>query len=713
MSFICLPKEQAESFKQALKDKDLNIGELLNMTTDDRTALLEKYVGDSAKDVNTLFEEKLVLKNRIQGIKNWASKVGGIGKFSEEGQAELEKTLSDYRAQQQQRIFSPKENEAFLNDIADKKLGVHITEEQASTVFDMASKLKDLKDQNPKMSGVSDEYLKAKNDLDQYIASIKPLSTGESIMKNLSIIGRNNLILNPATPLKTTFSQIVNSTMDAITRRLGSFTAKGEVSDLVSQANKEAWETFKKTGDNTAAMTSLDDTNVLGSRPGIGKSEDFKVPTGESAKGGIMGKIESVVRGTAKVSNKVAIDWEHSLSFTKFYQKTFFDAGGLFSTYIAKSEGLEGADLKGRAADIFKDAARIEPETREGAMVRMKSQEQAARVTSTNDTLVSEIGVGAKQVLNKIGNRIYKGFNIGDFVVPIAKIPANIIANGLDNAGAGLPAGIRDIFEGRSKIQSADIPTRYEGMVQYANGIQRLARITGTLTLSAVIASQLTKQDFNSDQYGNSYFKLGNVWINMEYLSAISPALAGFMYAKKDGDGTILGNATQFGKGLTSSLLNAPGIDAIPSLIKSATNGTMIKDATSFFTSRGVPSFLTNLTKSRPIERLFFGASGVETDAQARQDSSLSSWESANPGAELTQFKAKVGDATYQKANKDYNTQYSNWLASVQKVKAYNSLSDADQTKINTAKAATIKAAIFKKYGFTYKAVPTVKLPSF
>ena len=125
MAFICLSQDNIDEFKQALKDKTLNMGELLNMTTEERTKLFEKYAGENAKAVNTLFEEKLVLKNKMQGLKNWASKVGGIGKYSEEGKAAMEKSMSDYRAMQQQRIFNPKEDQSFLNDLADKKLGVH------------------------------------------------------------------------------------------------------------------------------------------------------------------------------------------------------------------------------------------------------------------------------------------------------------------------------------------------------------------------------------------------------------------------------------------------------------------------------------------------------------------------------------------------------------------------------------------------------------
>lgn len=603
MANICILPNKAEDFRKALKDKDLNLADLLNMSTEKRTKTLSDYVGeDQAKAVNTLFEEKLVLKNRMQGLKNWASKVGQIGKYSEEGKAELNKTISDYRAAQQERIFSPEEHQAFLNDLADKKVGTHITQEQASKVFELSKKVQDTKETTD-LSGASPEHIQARQDLNNYVKSVEAPSAGASIFKNLATIGRNNLILNPATPLKTAVSEVVNSTMEAIGRRIASLSTGGANPDLVKQANAEAWETFKKTGANTAAMESLDDVHALN------RGENFNIEPESSNRA--VGAVEKGVRKVAQISNKVAIDITHNVPFTKFYQKTFFDTANISSTSIAKSEGLSGVDMKERAAEIFKDAAKIKPETREGAIVRMRGQEQAARVTSTNDTIIGKLAVAGKNALNKA----YPG--LGDLIIPIAKIPATVIANGLDNAGGGIPFGIRDVFQGRTKMQSSDLETRLEGAAQFAEGTQHLIRIGGTLAVSALIASQFTKKDFRTDNYGNHFVKIGNTWINTEYISAISPALAGFLSIKQDQTkGTdALGSYLSTSTGVLSSGKNLPG-DEVMQLF----NTNVRKDAGDFFSSRGVPMFIQNLQKNRPINRLFFGASGVESQQDVNQD---------------------------------------------------------------------------------------------
>lgn len=617
MANVCLLPEKVDEFKKALKEKEISIADLLHMTTEERTALLEKYAGENAKAVNTAFEEKLVLRNRIQGIENWASKIGEIGKYSAMGKEDLAKAISDYKARQQERIFSPQENEAFLNDLADKRLGVHISREVAQKIFELSAKADELKGKDQKLSGFSDEYIQARQELNKYVDSQKPLSITGSILKNLAIIGRNNLLLNPSTPIKAISGQIVNGTMDFITRRIGNLSIGGGNPDLVKTAKAEAWETYKKTGVNTAAMTSIDDTHMLG------KGENFKLPTGET-KDGMMGKVEAGVRKTAEISNKVAIDWEHNLAFTKFYQTTFFDTANIVSANLAKGEGLQGTEHQARAAEIMADASRIEPQTKEGAMVRLEAQAQAARITSTNETLLSRFALGAKSALNKM----IPGFPVGDLIMPIAKIPADIIANGIDNAGAGVPRGVVDIFQGRQKIQSEDLTTRYEGMVQFANGIQRLARITGTLSMAALIASQFTKKDFKSDQYGAHFVRIGNTWINTEYVAAINPALAGFMAIKAGNQKGPIAAGAEYVAGAASSLKAAPGIDEANSLVTSISNSNFTKGiqkyATDFFTSRGEPAFLKNLMQGRPINRLFFGAHGVESEQQVKEDSRIS-----------------------------------------------------------------------------------------
>lgn len=608
MSF-CLPKELTQPFLDALDSGKLDIDKLASPDTSSevRRAEIAKVVGDdNAKEISALFESKLLLKDQEAGLIRAIKSIGGLN-------PETEKSFIN-KVLKFDRVLDPSDEKKFLSDVVAQKMGTQLTSAEWDKITGLAQKAQVARELPTKnMSGVSDEYLKAADDLRDYTESLKPISAGLSIGKNAAIIARNNLLLNGATPLKSIEGQIVNSVMDMASRRIGSFSLTGENFSLAREANAEAWKTFRATGRNTAAMESLEDVGKLG------EGKRFDQPSGMVNASKPVQMAESLVRNVAKYSNKVAIDWEHNIAFTKFYQKAFFDMGNVFSSNIARTEGLKGVAAKTRAAEIFKDSVRIKPQTDVGAMVRLESQKQAARITSTNDTYTARLALGVKDALNKSVS------GLGDALMPIAKIPANIIWNGIENAGVGIPEGVIDIFKGRAKIQSSDFATRYEGMAQYANGIQKVARTVGTISAAAYFASQLTKNDFKTDPYGNHFVKIGNTWIDTEYISAISPALSGMMTIRqnaKPSDG-VLDTGAQYIAGAAEGLKGAPGVGDLEELVNSITNSNYAKGiqkyATTFFTSRGVPAFIPNLLSKNPARGFFLGAEGAQTQAEVEK----------------------------------------------------------------------------------------------
>lgn len=176
----CILPERAAAFRQALKDKTIDLTDLLDpkMTSEERTAIFRDYTGTDAeaKQLNTQFEEKLVLKNRLLGIKNLFSKAAGIGKYSDSSLEESAKAASDYKAKQTERIFSPKENEAFLNDLVDKKMGIHIDRETAATVFKLQGEVNKLREAMEN-GGDRMDYGRAKVAMDNYLNSIESSET--------------------------------------------------------------------------------------------------------------------------------------------------------------------------------------------------------------------------------------------------------------------------------------------------------------------------------------------------------------------------------------------------------------------------------------------------------------------------------------------------------------------------------------------------------
>lgn len=151
---FCLLPKRVEQFKKALLGNKITISELLNMSSEQRIKLLEKYAGKNAKDVNYLFEKKLILKNRTAGLRNWVNKISEMGRYSEKRKAEIKKMLDEYKAKQKERIFNPKENEAFLNDLADTAIGTHITKSEAGIIFRLSQKVDKLREKYNDEKGV-------------------------------------------------------------------------------------------------------------------------------------------------------------------------------------------------------------------------------------------------------------------------------------------------------------------------------------------------------------------------------------------------------------------------------------------------------------------------------------------------------------------------------------------------------------------------------
>lgn len=137
---FCLLPQQIDAFKKALKEKELTVTELLNAPdSQSRINLLKEYVGDAASDVNILFEEKLLLKNRVIGIENWLKKMTESGKYSKKELERLAQIKSEYRAAQTERLLNPSESQTFLSDLVEKKFGISVSREQTAEMFRLSS----------------------------------------------------------------------------------------------------------------------------------------------------------------------------------------------------------------------------------------------------------------------------------------------------------------------------------------------------------------------------------------------------------------------------------------------------------------------------------------------------------------------------------------------------------------------------------------------
>jgi len=127
----CLPKHLVNGFLKKLKSGEINPDTLLDMTSQQRRDFFSEFLGaENAKEVNTLLESKLILKNQQQGIINWAKQVAHL-------KPDAQKDLLS-RINKMTEILEPEEEDAFLEDLVAKKLEVYITSEEASGIAELA-----------------------------------------------------------------------------------------------------------------------------------------------------------------------------------------------------------------------------------------------------------------------------------------------------------------------------------------------------------------------------------------------------------------------------------------------------------------------------------------------------------------------------------------------------------------------------------------------
>jgi hypothetical protein len=138
MATFCLTKDLANVFRQKLKTGEIDPIKLSQMTSEDRHAFFKDFLGeDNAKQVNSLFESKLLLKNQQQGMISWAKRVAGISKTT--------RTDLIDRITKLDRVFNPQDEKAFLKDLASTKLGADVSLEESKKVFDLSQESTRLK----------------------------------------------------------------------------------------------------------------------------------------------------------------------------------------------------------------------------------------------------------------------------------------------------------------------------------------------------------------------------------------------------------------------------------------------------------------------------------------------------------------------------------------------------------------------------------------
>lgn len=205
----CLISEYANKFRRALKDGTIDPEKLALMSSAERRAFFEEYVGkENAANVNALFESKLLLKNQQAGMINWAKRVANITPARRSDLISRIERLTD--------VLDPAEGDQFLNDLVNARLKIEVTQEEAKVIADLSRRITETKAKANK-DGIFPseterlEYGAAKVAMENYVNELK-LSAGKFTFKEKPLVQMVQAIFDtiPATA-KSLLASLDNS----------------------------------------------------------------------------------------------------------------------------------------------------------------------------------------------------------------------------------------------------------------------------------------------------------------------------------------------------------------------------------------------------------------------------------------------------------------------------------------------------------------------
>ena len=248
---FCLIKESADKFLAKLRSGEINPENMNSMSSEERRKFFEDFMdAESAKQTNILFEKTLLLKNSERGMIRWAEKLSGVTMKQRE---EIIKKIKANKEERLRRTFSPEEDEAFLNDIVDQRLGIGVSEEEAKTIFELSKKVQngsELFDKNKihdRLSEISGGLTgKQKETIDNFIEKLDSLATGKKIStESINKIKKYLSGENPSDEVKKNIGKLIDDIVKSRKDNIKYGSARVALDDYVGEIKlgiKEPWD---------------------------------------------------------------------------------------------------------------------------------------------------------------------------------------------------------------------------------------------------------------------------------------------------------------------------------------------------------------------------------------------------------------------------------------------------------------------------------------
>ncbi|MFA5197670.1 MAG: hypothetical protein WC437_04615 [Patescibacteria group bacterium] len=665
----CVPKPIADKIKKALKGKDISISKFLDMSSEQRIKLFEGFGIRNPKEMNLLFEKKLILKNKYIGLKNFIDKITASGKYSEARKAELAQVLKEWQEQQEERIFNPKEEETFLASLVEKIVGTVVTREQAMEISRLTSLSRKILDEGYdkgtrtwKSDELKQNYGASKVVLENYISNLKvrEMSLKEMLVERLG-------------KFKETYQ--INKTK--------------AVSDLIM-------DSLRFISDNSIAMVASFDNSFLG-RQGLKTlmikpkiwwnmtkssfSDIYKVLGGQNAKDALWADVYSdpyyldKSYTIAKLIPETEEQYPTTIPSKIPFLGRFFDAS---------EQAFTGSAIRSRTAlyRFWADMAK-----KQGVDMTEKYQIQS-----------------------------------------LGKMVGSLTAKG-QWGKRGEPAIVRLFLWAPKMLKgNIDVLTAHTGQdvspFVRKQAAYNLLKIVGSSALLMMIANALNPGSAEDDPRSSDFGKIrvGNTRFDYTGGAASLITLASRI-ATQSYKSTTSGDVVKYGTGygeqtsfdaLVDFLTNksAPATRVVIDLLKGENFKRKPVTIPSALYSLATPISIQNVVdlkdeaSAQAVLGVILDAIGINTGTY----STTTDW-TRNTGKELTAFKEKVGEKTFKEANKKYDELFNQWHSAVKIDVRFQELTPEQRQTVVSNKKSELKEKVMKSYGFKYKKEKAVKLP--
>jgi len=167
---FCLSPQTVAEFKKKLDSGEMRPDLLHNMTSEQRNAKFAEFMGpEVAKKVNTLFESKVILKNQQKGFTDWVNQMKGL-------KPEAKRDMLS-RIDRMETILSPANKKYFLRDLAEQRLGMGVTAQEAANITSLANKVKESKVGPEASKEAKTAHADAIIDFNEYMSNLRTETT--------------------------------------------------------------------------------------------------------------------------------------------------------------------------------------------------------------------------------------------------------------------------------------------------------------------------------------------------------------------------------------------------------------------------------------------------------------------------------------------------------------------------------------------------------